>query len=299
MSISTVDVKVSTIYILNAIAYDPPMRVRYFKDVYGGKKGAKELAIKHCAAGDIVFRETQTSAAGNDFEVFGTCSRESYSGLVLKTMKVAELHPEQATKEVDVSTVHMDSKHGMVAVRQYRNNFKEKDEKRNVKQGAQSVAIQHAGDNIVFIRLFPTPNGKGFRVWYTCPPSDFVKLLEQDNQLYEVIHKFPSKVYFDIEKYGIYPELFEESKAKIRELIPGAVLVESGGITYDERTEADVAAGKPDKSKTSYHFILNSHLITDERERKTVQDIALILKNDSLGGDETVYGSNRGMKCVN
>ena len=94
MSISTVDVKVSTIFVLNAIDYDPPMRVRYFEDVYGGKKGAKELAFKHCAIGEVIFRETRTSKAGKEFDVFGTCSRESFAGLVLKNMKIAELHPE-------------------------------------------------------------------------------------------------------------------------------------------------------------------------------------------------------------
>ena len=75
-TLTTADVKVSTVFILNAVDYAPPMRVRYFENVYGGKKGASESAVKNCALGDVVFCETRTSAAGKDFNIFGTCSRE-------------------------------------------------------------------------------------------------------------------------------------------------------------------------------------------------------------------------------
>ena len=97
--LSTPDVKVSTSFVLNAVDYAPPMRVRYFENVYGGNKGACECAIKNCAIGDVVFSETRKSASGKEFQLFGTCSRESYTGLVLKKLNVADFHLDLATKE--------------------------------------------------------------------------------------------------------------------------------------------------------------------------------------------------------
>ena len=126
---------------------------------------------------------------------------------------------------------------------------------------------------------------KNGRMWADCSNDELLKLTEKDNSIYEVIHKFPHKVYFDIDADNKDYDIYEKIIPKINELFP----------------DSDMAvSGSKSEVRQSYHIVLNNYLIHNEVERETINSLVKYLNanyDDSF--DIKVYSKNRNMKCIN
>jgi hypothetical protein len=150
--------------------------------------------------------------------------------------------------------------------------------------GAQNAAIAAAKPNHIFLHSHTRKNG---RLWGHCTPEHLLKLLEDNRGIYEVIHAFPHKVYFDIDKPNdgttSHAEFIQTIKQIIAEVFINAEMEISGSIT---------------ESKISYHIILQNYVIHCEEERQIMKHIVRTMhaRNDAF--DWKVYTKNRNMKCT-
>ena len=144
--------------------------------------------------------------------------------------------------------------------------------------GAQDKVIRETPAGHVVLHCHHKRTG---RSWGACAPSRLEKLLSKNRGLYEVITKFPHKVYFDIDGEGSCPDMLDQVKGKVNTLFPSADLAISGSCTEE---------------KTSYHIVLSNYLVRDATELE-----ALKCATKALGSpfDWKVYTKNRNMKCVN
>lgn len=152
--------------------------------------------------------------------------------------------------------------------------------------GAQKEAIITCPDNEVcvgFIRDTGTKRG-----WGHMTPQNLLEHTKTNNHLYEMISKYPHKVYLDIDKYGTPEEAglpyLKHVKTILEEYFPNADIAVSGSIT--------------DK-KTSFHLVLNNYMIHNDDERDQLAMIIKNIKNTDDGFDHTVYSKNRLMKAIN
>jgi hypothetical protein len=120
-----------------------------------------------------------------------------------------------------------------------------------------------------------------------CDEATLLKLVSKKNYgLYEVITSFPHKVYFDVDRHAKEDESYlAKIKKHICEYFPDAEMSVSGSYT---------------NTKTSFHFVLQNYLITNEKERQHVKSLVMFMKqhkDDEF--DWKVYTINRNMKCIN
>ena len=151
--------------------------------------------------------------------------------------------------------------------------------------GAQDEVIKNKTDinNIILNRVYKKyAKTAEVRMWASCEPLQLLPMIENNNNLYEVIHQFPHKVYFDIDEEipagGIATPL-QNHIDQIDKLFPNSDMAISGSLT---------------DSKASYHIILNNYMINNINDRNTIKIMV-----DSLGWDNKVYTKNRNMKLPN
>ena len=98
--------------------------------------------------------------------------------------------------------------------------------------GAMNAAIQDAKHNHLIIHSHTRKNG---RLWGHCTPEHLLKLLEDNRGIYEVLHAFPQKVYFDIDKPNDGTtndaDFIQTVKQIITETFSDAEMEVSGSIT--------------------------------------------------------------------
>lgn len=127
---------------------------------------------------------------------------------------------------------------------------------------------------------------KNGRAWGYTQPLKLLELIKNNKGIYEVITKFPHKLYFDIDKTGDVKDSFlNDIKDIINKYFPNAEIAVSGSI-------------KPEK--VSYHIIVNNYTIHNQEEREYVKQIVKhISENVESSFDWKVYTKNRNMKCIN
>ena len=155
--------------------------------------------------------------------------------------------------------------------------------------GAMAEAIKQCSTEQIVIHSQTKKNG---RIWGCVKPEQFIKLIEKNCGLYEVITKFPHKVYFDID--GKVDRLHTEEEfnnwvdntlAHLKDFFPDPNIAISGSNT---------------ESKMSLHIIFNNYLIRDEEDRQKMKHLVkYIRENLDLEYDHTVYTKNRNMKAIN
>lgn len=122
------------------------------------------------------------------------------------------------------------------------------------------------------------------RMWGYTQPLKLIELIKKNYGIYEVITKFPHKVYFDIDGKEDCPDLIK-IKEIINEFFPDAKMAISGSIT---------------EQKKSYHITLSNYIIHNEEERIIIKTIVKHICNKiSDCFDWKVYTKNRNMKCIN
>jgi hypothetical protein len=153
-------------------------------------------------------------------------------------------------------------------------------------------ASENGGAMKIVIDSKPTENNviwsqtkKNGKMWADVSNSQLLKILEKDNSIYEVIHKFPHKVYFDIDADNKDYDIYEKIVPKLNELFPTAEMAVSGSKS---------------EIRQSYHIVLNNYLIKNEEERSFMKSLVKYFKQTIDDGfDDKVYTKNRFMKCIN
>lgn len=149
--------------------------------------------------------------------------------------------------------------------------------------GAQAEAIKNikAGEICIF-----SETKKMGRLWGSCMPLDLIRLTTKNHNMYEILHTYPKKVYFDIEKHELLDSSYlEKMKSIIIKHFPNAKMAVSG--SYHEK-------------KTSFHIILQNYLIQTYDELKLVQlKVKTMKEKEDEGFDIKVYERNKLMKCIN
>jgi hypothetical protein len=149
--------------------------------------------------------------------------------------------------------------------------------------GAMANAISICQEDEIVIHSQTKTNG---RIWGATTPKKFLDLLVKNYGLYEVITRFPHKVYFDIDKLGKQEPSFLQDTIKpiIVKYFPDAVMAISGSIK---------------ETKTSYHIVLQNYVIHNEDERQHMKHLNKYLCKSEESFDWKVYTKNRNMKCIN
>lgn len=148
--------------------------------------------------------------------------------------------------------------------------------------GAMKIVIDSKPKENNVIWSQTKKNGK---MWADVSNSQLLKILEKDNSIYEVIHNFPHKIYFDIDADNKDYDIYEKIIPKLNELFPNAEMAVSG-------SKSEV--------RQSYHIILNNYLIKNEEDRNFMKALTKYFKQTIDDGfDDKVYTKNRFMKCIN
>lgn len=125
------------------------------------------------------------------------------------------------------------------------------------------------------------------RVWGSMNPEKVLVSMQANHGLYEVLAKYPYKVYFDIDKKrnGENPDEFLDlCKKQILSVFTAGTIAISGNIT-DE--------------KLSFHIVLNNYLIENEEQLQHVKRLVKLLKEQNDSFDWVVYKKNQNMKMAN
>lgn len=151
--------------------------------------------------------------------------------------------------------------------------------------GAMIEAIKHKGSSHVVVHLHNETKKEG-RMWGSMSPDNFIRLLDKHRGIHEVIHQFPHKVYFDIDKPGLQePTFLEQVKGIIWQFFPFAEMAISGSFH---------------ETKTSFHIALQNYFICNEEQREKVKHLVMyIAQHLEPAFDSRVYNKNRNMKCIN
>jgi hypothetical protein len=147
------------------------------------------------------------------------------------------------------------------------------------KSGAQDLMLS-AMSSVEF--PFVSHTKKDGRMWSSMTRETYLRLLETNHGLYEIIEKDKRrKVYFDVDCPGDNPDPLDEVKKVTYKMFPGARLQISGSRT---------------PSKISYHVTISNWFWNNQDEQRQMILWAL---NNIPHVDKGVYTMNRNMKCVN
>jgi hypothetical protein len=147
--------------------------------------------------------------------------------------------------------------------------------------GAQAQAIRDLPPTHMAVHSLTTKNG---RMWSAMSAEDYLKLLNKNNGHYEIITRFPHKLYFDIDKKGRDDELLPLVIKELSVYFPQADWAVSGSIN---------------EIKTSYHLVAQNYMICSEDDRTAIRTVATLLKSTNECYDDKVYTKNRLMKSIN
>lgn len=149
--------------------------------------------------------------------------------------------------------------------------------------GAQNMAIKECPVSHVLVHSQTKKLG---RCWGHAEPEKLLHMIEKNNGIYEVINRFPHKVYFDVD---------DDSLGEMSELEQQSHLANVLSTIENILPDGDVAvSGSYTTSRVSYHVILNNYTICNEKDRLMIKSIA-----QQCGYDSKVYTKNRNMKCIN
>jgi hypothetical protein len=144
--------------------------------------------------------------------------------------------------------------------------------------GAQNKVIMDNGynnDNIIVVSV----SRKHGRLYAAISYDELINLTSCNRNVFEIIYRFPHKVYFDIDAYDEIS--LDYIKDEILKYFPHAIMNISGSVS---------------DNKISYHVILSNYLIKNEEDREKMKFITKLMGEPF---DSKVYTSNRLMKCIN
>jgi len=151
--------------------------------------------------------------------------------------------------------------------------------------GGQALAIESKKDDEIIVAYHSDKRG---RAWATCQINKIEKLIQPNRGLYEVLHSYPKKLYFDVDFADPPPDFCQESFLDliildIQEFYPDAEFSVSGSVTSD---------------KASFHLVATNYIIKDETQLEQCKQIAKGIWTKQMSLDWKVYTKNRQMKIV-
>ena len=130
------------------------------------------------------------------------------------------------------------------------------------------------------------------RMWGYTTPEYLLKLLEKNYGIYEVITKFPHKVFFDIDGKTDRQHTDAEFENWMNKKINYLSTIFTDPIVS--------VSGSNTENKMSIHITFSNYLIRDEEDRKRMKYfVKYIRDNIDKEFDHTVYTKNRNMKAIN
>ena len=155
--------------------------------------------------------------------------------------------------------------------------------------GSQAASFKALFNNadMVPIKSWTKKDGQ---LWGISTPDNLLKLCEKNKGIYEMLHKYPQKVYFDIDK-----------TVPVEGLDDPLYLAKCKRIIEDIFPDGDAAvSGSKTSEKESYHIILNNYVMNSEADKTHLKMIIKhIHSNIDNSFDISVYGKARAMKCFN
>ena len=157
--------------------------------------------------------------------------------------------------------------------------------------GAQAECIRLCDPTNIIIKSWTVKHGQ---LWSSCDATTMLRLILKNHGIYEIISRYPHKVYFDIDcvdKVMIESkELLLKVIERLNALFPDSDMSVSGSVFSDDT-----------KCKESYHIVLNNYMIKSVEDRIHIKSIVkhLSVTNPELGYDWKVYTDNRAMKSIN
>lgn len=155
--------------------------------------------------------------------------------------------------------------------------------------GALKVAINNCKPEQVVVHSQTKKNG---RIWTSMNECELLEMIKTNKGVYEVITKFPHKLFFDIDGKVERQHTKEEFDNWIDNTL---------GIIINHFPNAEFAiSGSNTETKMSLHIVCNNYLIRNEDERQKVKTLVKYIRdNEDLTFDFTVYSKNRNMKAIN
>ena len=147
------------------------------------------------------------------------------------------------------------------------------------KTGAQAYVLDNYDDKFILVNNYK----KHGRIWAGVTENQILKLINKDIHLFEILAKYPKKVYFDIDGNPDSCNL-ENIKNIIKKYFVNSKLSISG---YES------------EYRYSYHIVLNNYLIFNDDELNKLKNIVKYLSSLNSNFDWKVYTKNRLMKAVN
>lgn len=136
-------------------------------------------------------------------------------------------------------------------------------------------------------------NGESCRLWGNIQNTEVLELIKENKYMYEILHHYPYKVAFDydfkdIDKIDNFNETEQLNKVlnNIIQYFPNANVAVSGSCCYE-------------KNKLSFHIVLNNYLITNDNDRKTINELVNYFYTFDTGYDKGIYSKSRQMKLIN
>ena len=149
--------------------------------------------------------------------------------------------------------------------------------------GAQAILLPKVEDSMLLVHLHTNNDG---RLWGISSPENYLKIIEKNRGIYEVITNRKRKVYFDIDRYDT--DSLEDCIKEIRTVLPDA--------------EINVSGSRPTKTdsgeqKFSYHIVIQNYHCDTVSSMTGIKEFCR--EREHLGFDWKVYTTNRNMKCIN
>ena len=149
--------------------------------------------------------------------------------------------------------------------------------------GAMKEAINTLKQDELVVHSQSKKNG---RLWGCLSSDKLVNIITKNHGIYEVITKFPHKLYFDIDGNHDSTNTFEKFTADNMTTIN----------QYFPDGDAAISGSQSDE-KWSLHITLNNYVIHNEDEREAIKTLVRDVFKGAF--DWKVYTSNRNMKAIN
>ena len=161
--------------------------------------------------------------------------------------------------------------------------------------GAQARLIELVRPDELILKCVSNKLGQ---LWAIVPATTLIDLVAKNKGIYEVLYKYPRKVYFDIDKVvnddptETFNEYINQLTTKISEYFPRAEYSISGSCCNITDTTT---------YKISVHIIINNYIISNVEEFINLEELVIYLnKNYDNGFDIRVYSKkSQNFKCAN
>lgn len=158
------------------------------------------------------------------------------------------------------------------------------------KGGALAQSIKECPEGNITIKHHSQKQGQA---WGFTTPEKYLEMISKNNNLYEMITKYPFKVYFDVDVKDT------NDLAKLKTQEEQKVFYDKTlKIITDFFIDADIAvSGSIYPDKISYHFILNNYMIYNDADKLNLKAFVQLNKHNHF--DTAPYGKTQAFKSIN